>query len=388
MIKLVALACVLICVSGHGRLISPLTRVGHTGYENDPTGSSSNSGNNNDAWVCRHASGTNSGETWTAGQTYNIQWSFSAAHVGDCDIYISYDTTAARADMEWFKIANYYDCRLDTGVDMPLQLPSWLPSGAATLRFGWYALHTHPNVEFYSQCSDIMIQNTNGVTALPSDIITYTLIGANPVFPLRGDSTPLGYPWRFPPIEEWMVGPACACGYTGNSCALTEEGTTGHIAVGGDGKTACSGASTDPSDDTTTDDDDDTGDDDDGLLITTRCGSSWVEADVTCGQLCLVNADCSNNLECWADLDTAPCDISDETDAVLEGCSTGTWAVLAGSGVPGTWCQETCTSAATQAFCDPDVCVCVLNDGDDDDDDSTTILGMFVSFVLFVGFNY
>jgi len=369
MIKLIAFACVLLCVSGHGRLISPLTRVGNTGYENDPTGSSSNGGNNNDAWVCRHASGTNSGQTWTAGNTYKIEWAFSAAHVGDCDIYISYDVTADRSAMEWFKIANYFDCRSDTGKEMDLQLPTWLKAGAATLRFGWYALHQYPNVEFYSQCSDITVSNP-GVNSLPTGIQMYELIEPA-VFPLNANDD-VGYPYRFPPEESWMTGPACACGFTGNSCALTQEGTTGHIGIGGDGVTACGNASTDPGDNT---------DDDDDEISSSipRCGTNWADANSKCGTLCpgATDVECPSNEACYADVDNSVCVPAGDEDALdVFNCDSETWGTKSEYTSPPysldeNFCQDLCSVLISK--CDSDMCVC---------EDSAVNLSVFFASLL------
>merc|ERR1719320_1432888 len=165
-------------VYGHGRLLVPKTRVGHDNYENDPTGSSGNGGNANDNWVCRHAAPNPSVTVpkYSAGSTINLEWHFGAKHVGDCDAYISYDVNKPRSEMEWFKIGNFFDCRVnsDKGVNHPLVLPTMLKSGVAVLRWGWYALHQYPNVEFYSQCADIEI--TNGVAKLNDAVITYPLI--------------------------------------------------------------------------------------------------------------------------------------------------------------------------------------------------------------------
>eukprot|EP00966_Prymnesium_polylepis_P219671 5081728-Prymnesium_polylepis.1 len=68
-------------VSGHGALMTPTTRRGGTGYENDPVPS-----NVADAFVCRHAAPNANVplKSVTAGATLELTWDFSAAHVGDC----------------------------------------------------------------------------------------------------------------------------------------------------------------------------------------------------------------------------------------------------------------------------------------------------------------
>lgn len=335
-------------VFGHGRLLRPATRVGHDNYENDPTGSSGNGGNNNDAWVCRHASANPSvtRTTVTAGSTINLQWHFGAKHVGDCDAYISYDVNAARSEMRWFKIGNFFDCRInsDRDVNHPLVIPTMLANGNAVLRWGWYALHQHPNVEFYSQCADITI--TGGQASLPSQVVTYPLIGANPIFPLRADQG-VGYARRFPPIQEWMTGPPCAHGIadTVNECYRTAKGTQGYIDVGQSDSVGTVTSSTTipaPTDSTLT-----------PLTSSTiRCGYTWLDADTKCGTPCVDDGDCGSTGEtCFRDLKTC------SEVGVTNACST--WVKLPDRpGIPDGWCQTTCTNAETQRFCDSDACQC------------------------------
>jgi len=340
-------------VYGHGRLLVPKTRVGHDNYENDPTGSSGNGGNANDAWVCRHAAPNPSVTKTqvTAGQVLNLQWHFGAKHVGDCDAYISYDVNLPRSEMRWFKIGNFYDCRInsDREVNHPLMMPSMLQNGDAVLRWGWYALHQHPNVEFYSQCADIVI--SGGVSELSPNVKLYKLIGSNPIFPLRADQAP-GYANRFPPIEEWMTGPPCANGIADdvNECYRTAKGTPGYIDIGQTDSVPAetpSPTSTTPTPDTPF------------AEVTTRCGCNWKDADNKCGMPCETDADCSvTDEKCYKDLRTC-------TDiGIYYACSK--WTEKADRPtIPDGWCQTTCTNAATRAFCDSDACECAeVNLGD------------------------
>jgi len=331
-------------VYGHGRLLRPKTRVGHDNYENDPTGSSGNGGNANDAWVCRHdAPNPNVDVTQvTAGEVLNLEWHFGAKHVGDCDVYISYDVEKSRREMEWFKIGNFFDCRVnsDRGVNHPLLMPGMLKNGAAVLRWGWYALHQHPNVEFYSQCADIFI--SGGVQELSSSVVQYKLTGSNPIFPLRANQAP-GYANRFPPVEEWMTGPPCAVGIPDdvNECYRTAKGTPGYIDVGQtDTVPETSSTSTTATPDVPFAD------------TTSRCGCNWKDADNKCGYPCEVNSDCAVTAEtCHHDLRTcAEIGVSYSCSKWVERADRPT--------IPDGWCQRTCSNAVTRAFCDSDACEC------------------------------
>jgi len=214
--------------------MTPISRVGHQRYENDPTGSSGNGGNNNDAWVCRHGAPTVPSTTLQAGGSTTLSWHFGAKHVGDCDVYLSYDFNRPRSTMRWFKIANFFDCRSQSNQEpQRINLPSWLPNGQAVLRWGWYALHQVQSIEFYSQCADVRITNSR-VSSLPSNVVTYPLINP-PIFPLASQNGE--YPNRFgnAASNSWMVGPPCAGDLADsrtNQCYRTAPGTPGHIDVG------------------------------------------------------------------------------------------------------------------------------------------------------------
>ncbi|GMH55022.1 hypothetical protein TrST_g9760 [Triparma strigata] len=212
------------CANGHGRLISPTTRNGHTGYESqdDPVPNLSST-----QFICRNANSAASTAA-TAGQPLALRWRFGAAHVGDCSVYISYDSGAV-ADMKFFKIANLPDCRSQNNEDVEITLPSWLPAGTATMRWDWPALHVYPRVEFYSQCSTLEISSS--ASSLPSDVTMYDV---RDVYPQSGNAG-VGYRNPFnPSSEQYMTGPACAAGVAGNNCELTAAGTTGNtLEVGG-----------------------------------------------------------------------------------------------------------------------------------------------------------
>lgn len=219
-------------VAGHGRLTVPTTRGG-AGYENDPVGFDT------DAWVCRHAT-PNAAITppsVTAGTDLSLTWDFSAAHVGDCAVFISYDVALPLAQQEYFKIANLPKCKDQNRTPVPIKMPSWLPGGAAILRWDWYGLHQGPNSpEFYSQCVDLNIAPTAAAVAIAS-IVKYQIIGIYPA-PRSpggphyrnafGDGRNLGDPGFF------MTGPACADqGSPDNGCPLTIDNGNGGDIMGG-----------------------------------------------------------------------------------------------------------------------------------------------------------
>lgn len=210
-------------VWAHGRLSVPSTRF-PSGYENDPVPS-----NNDDKFVCRNGV-TSPATTIEAGTTMDLYWDFGAAHVGDCAVYISYDWDASsNSEQDYFKIANLFKCKDQNRETVTINLPSWLPAGQAVVRWDWYALHVYPTVEFYSQCADVTIEAGNDQVDITT-LTTYPII--NPaLYPATGTDG-VGYRNPFASTEQYMTGPPCAAGYTGNDCDLTASGTTGYIDVG------------------------------------------------------------------------------------------------------------------------------------------------------------
>jgi len=99
----------------------------------------------------------------TAGSSFNVTWDLTAAHPGDCFVYMSYDADLPASQMQWFKIAEWNEC--ETGkINIPqtVDVPSYLPSSShIVVRWEWYALHQQnpPTnaIEFYSQCFDAVI---------------------------------------------------------------------------------------------------------------------------------------------------------------------------------------------------------------------------------------
>ena len=211
---------------GHGALMDPTTRRGNKGYEDDPVRFDS------EAWVCHHANPAPNLPLHpvTAGGKATLLWEFGALHVGDCALYISYDVTLPLAQQNYFKIANLPDCKAQSNQNVEVDLPPWLPGGAAIMRWDWYGVHGGPNnPEFYVQCVDIDITPTASAVT-PADITAkFPIIGA---YPRRG--------------YVGMTGPACADKEsTLNNCALTKDST---MPVPGGTITPGSGGGTPPGD--------------------------------------------------------------------------------------------------------------------------------------------
>ena len=110
--------------------------------------------------------------TVASGGTIDMTWAFSAAHVGDCAAYLSYDAAGTAAETAtWFKIANLRTCEVQNNQVVKVTIPSGLPASThAVLRWEWYALHQAPGtIEFYSQCADIAITSAVAAgSALPT----------------------------------------------------------------------------------------------------------------------------------------------------------------------------------------------------------------------------
>ena len=87
-----------------------------------------------------------------AGGKATLQWVFGALHVGDCAVYLSYDHEKSLAEQQYFKIANLPDCKSQSGQNVEIDLPSWLPGGQAVMRWDWYGVHGGANnPEFYAR---------------------------------------------------------------------------------------------------------------------------------------------------------------------------------------------------------------------------------------------
>merc|ERR1719221_2540347 len=94
--------------TAHGRLTLPVPRVGAGVYENDPVASQTS-----EDFVCRHPQKNAAVQTArvVAGQKLDLRWDFSAAHAGDCAVFITYDVDRDRRSQRYVKIANLPDCK-------------------------------------------------------------------------------------------------------------------------------------------------------------------------------------------------------------------------------------------------------------------------------------
>jgi len=292
-------------VYAHGRLTNVgagtgTTRIGSaTVYQNGPVAG----GNTGLQWVCRIGARKASQADLVPGGKLPLKWNFGAAHVGDCAIYLSYDVDKTRGEQKWFKIANLYDCKSKNRQTVTIDIPPWLPAGAAVLRWDWYAIHIWPTVEFYSQCSDVTVKNNGQKSVMPK---TYK-VNTNTAYPASGRSGK-GYrnPWDSR-TDQSMTGPSCANGYTGNDCGRTAVGTkrntidgaTGGGSSGnngggnGGGNSGGNGANNPPAQ---------------GGSGTVRCGVDWSEANAKCGAKCVSSdSECPSGEKCFADLDASKC---------------------------------------------------------------------------------
>lgn len=225
-----AYALLVLGVWGHGRLTVPATRK-PTGYENDPV-----PGSDSTAFVCRNNPNNNPRTAITAGQDMDVRWDLSAAHVGDCSVYIGYGDAVvngvgdAKRAARFIKLANYDDCKQFNRQTKKLALPDWLPAGPAVIRWEWQALHVHPTIEFYAQCADVTVTSSSTLSA--NDLPSYTVVGPR-LMPVDGNSG-VGFRNAYSNGPQYYTGPPCAFPDTRPSsakCALTAPGTLGHIDV-------------------------------------------------------------------------------------------------------------------------------------------------------------
>ena len=212
--------------SAHGRLLVPMTRVGHSGYENDPVPS-----HTGEEFVCRHAEANPAVQPApvSAGGKLSVRWYFSAIHVGDCALFISYDVDKPRRLQRYVKIANLPTCRNQEGKTVQIDIPAALPAGRAILRWDWRALHNFPLVEWYAHCADVVVSSTS--SRVPSDLDSFSIISP-PIYPAGGrEGVGFRNPYgdgADPSGEGWfLTGPACIDGSL-NDCDLTAAGTRGH----------------------------------------------------------------------------------------------------------------------------------------------------------------
>merc|ERR1719188_725220 len=171
-------------------------------------------------------------------------------HVGDCAVYLSYDTGRPRRTMRWVKIANLPDCRSQINQNVPITIPAELPAGNAVLRWDQYALHQVANVppfiEWFIQCADVTF--TSSSTRSWESFNTFSIIDndGTPAYPSSASSYRSPYTQgQSAPGEPgfWMTGPACVDDSL-NQCALTAVGTKGYTGFGGEAGAASSPGAT------------------------------------------------------------------------------------------------------------------------------------------------
>jgi hypothetical protein len=63
-------------------------------------------------------------------------------------MYMSYDVTKPPKEQKYFKLADIADCKAANNQDVTVKIPTYLPAGAAILRFEWIALHVRPMSKF------------------------------------------------------------------------------------------------------------------------------------------------------------------------------------------------------------------------------------------------
>merc|ERR1719281_2179771 len=251
---------------------------------------------------------------------------------------------------------------------MEVKLPAWLPKGQAVMRFGWYALHQYPAVEFYSNCVDVKVEGT--AVALTNAVKTYKLIGGTPLFPANGNQGK-GYTNRFNGGNPHMTGPACANGMTDNSCGLTAIGQPGNLAIAGQTANAppvITPVSTQ------------TGTQAPSNPRNRRCGTTWEEANTKCGTECPNSTDgeCSGGEKCWSDLNTCSNTVPTTT---LAACPSGKWKRKK-TVISETWCQDTCGNDVLRSdHCDSDLCEC---EGGLSNSNSSPEIVWFFSALLFL----
>jgi len=162
-------------VDAHGRLTVPTPRDAHFGATSSTQNSPVDNNPLTNEFVCRNYAAVPSSNfiSVQAGENVNVQWSFSAAHVGDCFAYLSYTPDLPDNQKVWFKIKSWARCEQTMNQNMPVTIPSYLPScDHCILRWEWYALHVRPTIEYYAQCVDVRITNGQNPGILPTPQVT------------------------------------------------------------------------------------------------------------------------------------------------------------------------------------------------------------------------
>jgi len=149
-------------------------------------------------------------------------------HVGDCSVYLSYDTGLPTSSAQFVKIANLPDCRSQINTLVPILLPSQLPAGDAILRWDQYALHQGSFIEWYVQCADITITSSSSKDW--ASFNKFNIASVYPGNPRQNYRRNIAVPGD---ADFYMTGPACVEDSI-NQCALTAKGTQGYTGYGGE----------------------------------------------------------------------------------------------------------------------------------------------------------
>lgn len=211
---------------GHGWLTTPTPRFVDGSIRNSPI--SQPWGQNQ---VCRNTKKGSATLTVTAGKTTPVKWDFSANHVGDCFMYLSYD-----GGTKWFKIAQWAKCNTMNHQTQQMMIPSYLPScDNCIMRYEWYALHVWPTIELYIDCIDVkIIGSSSGRLPTPQVTIPGHL-------PLNGGS-------RSSPKYRNEYDSSIAFFFTGPAVAtLSGSGGSGGSGGGGSSTPSGGGGSSTPS---------------------------------------------------------------------------------------------------------------------------------------------
>merc|ERR1719296_485110 len=227
LLRLLLCTSVMQMCSAHGKLTKPTPRdgisMGRAGLdENNPVSFELGCTKENtcDAFVCREASPNPNVPVTSvvAGQSLQLAWHFTALHVGDCSVYISYDVEKPRSQQKFVKVANIPDCKSYTS--WTIEIPASLPAGRAILRWDWVALHIWPKTENFVQCADIDIRSTS--PSSPSGLDSFSIANP-PIYPDNGEDG-VGFRNAFGSGAQDMTGPSCIDDSI-NDCYLTAPGT-------------------------------------------------------------------------------------------------------------------------------------------------------------------
>lgn len=185
----VCLVAFIASIDAHGRLSSPPSRGILAGTKTQAQELAPVSSGAGTDFICRDdpAPDASKYQTIQAGAPFTIQWEFTAAHPGDCFLYITYDVNIPDAQKLWFKIASIADCRAQNNQPITVNIPNYLAGCAhCIIRWEWYGLHLYPvgPVEFYAQCFDAVVVAAPGFSNPALGTPRYNIPGHLPLGPI------------------------------------------------------------------------------------------------------------------------------------------------------------------------------------------------------------